>query len=74
MTSEETMTTLTPEQRQLIEQAGIEPVRVEDPTTGAEYFIIRSDVYRKMRELVAIEHVDRSLYEYQDYRPLDAHP
>jgi hypothetical protein len=74
MTWEESMTTITQEQRQEIEQAGIEPVRVEDPVTGAEYFLIRADVYRKMRELVEIEHIDRSLYEYQDYRPLDANP
>ena len=40
--------TFTPELKQGVEQAGDEPVRVEDPETHTAYLIIREDVYRRM--------------------------
>lgn len=43
------MTTLTPEQRQAIEQAGEQPVQVEDPETHASYVILKAEVYERLR-------------------------
>lgn len=68
------MATITPEQRQEIEKAGTEPVRVEDPATGTEYVLLRADVYAKLRELMAYDHSDPSLFEYEDFRPLHEDP
>ena len=43
------MTTLTSEQRQEIEKAGDEPVRLADPVTQAEYVLLKLDVYNEIR-------------------------
>jgi hypothetical protein len=43
---------LTPGQRQLIEQAGDRPVRIEDPELHQEYVLIRADVYERVRDLL----------------------
>ena len=66
--------TITTEQKKAVEQSGIEPVAIEDPETGSTYYIVRADVYRKMRDLVQIEHSDPSLYEYEDFRPSNENP
>jgi hypothetical protein len=59
--------TLRPELRQAVEKAGDEPVRVEDPETHTAYVIVRENVYRRMRALTAIDHSDRSLYEFGEF-------
>jgi hypothetical protein len=46
------MTTLTPELRQAVEQAGDQPVAINDPQTNTEYILLRADVYRHMREVL----------------------
>lgn len=46
------MTELTPEQRQLIEQAGDQPVRIEDPETHQAYVIVRADLYERVRDVL----------------------
>jgi hypothetical protein len=61
--------TLTPELKQAVEKAGEEPVRVEDPETHTAYVIVREDVYRRMCELTAVDHTDRSLYEFGEFHP-----
>lgn len=66
--------TITPEQKQAVDQSGGEPVRVEDPETKAAYLIVREDMYLRMKDLLDLERSDRSLYEYEDFRPIDAHP
>lgn len=66
--------TITPELRNAVAEAGGEPVRIEDPETKTAYLVVREDVYRKMREMAAIEHSDLTLYEYEDYRPVDETP
>jgi hypothetical protein len=43
---------LTPEQRQLIEQAGDRPVRIEDPEMQQAYVLIRADVYDRFRDVI----------------------
>jgi hypothetical protein len=48
-----------------------EPVRVEDPETHAAYLIVREEVFRRMYGLTAIDHSDRSQYEFGEFR---AHP
>jgi hypothetical protein len=45
------MTTITPEIRQAIEQAGEQPVQLTDPETNSVYFIVRAEVYQRMRAL-----------------------
>jgi hypothetical protein len=64
------MATITPEQRQELEKSGNQPVKIEDPENHRQYVIISAELYERMRALVDIEHVDRSLYEYGDFRPL----
>lgn len=41
------MTTLTPQQRQQVERAGDEPVRLDDPDRA--YLILKAEVYERMR-------------------------
>lgn len=41
---------LTPEQRRLIEEAGDQPVRLEDPELHESYVLIRADVYDRVRD------------------------
>lgn len=45
------MPTLTPELRQAIEQAGDQPIRLEDPQTQKSYVLIRAEVYDRLRSL-----------------------
>jgi len=58
--------------KQAVDRAGIEPVRVEDSGNGTSYVLIREDVYRRMRELVALESSERELDVYEE--PQHAHP
>lgn len=64
------MTTLTPEQRELLEQAGDEPVRLENPVTHEIYVVIRQEVFDRLREAGEVEHSDPSLFEFEDFQPL----
>ena len=43
------MTTLTAEQRQEIEKAGDEPVRIEDPETHTTYVLLKAEVYDQIK-------------------------
>jgi hypothetical protein len=45
-------TGLTAEQRRLLEQAGDEPVRIEDPETQRTYMLIRAELYERVRDLL----------------------
>ncbi|MDB5352511.1 MAG: hypothetical protein JWN86_3758 [Planctomycetota bacterium] len=64
--------TITTEMRQAVEQAGIEPIRIEDPSSGTSYVLIREDVYRQMQEIVILESSERELDVFQDTRPIHA--
>ena len=46
------MTTLTPELRLAVEQAGDQPVEINDPQTNTEYILLRAAVYKRMREIL----------------------
>lgn len=46
------MTTITPEQRQAVADAGDAPVELADPQTGAAYVLVRAEVYQRMRDLL----------------------
>jgi hypothetical protein len=48
----EVFMTITPEQRQAIEIAGGEPVRLEDPLTGQVYIVLKAEVYEEIREIL----------------------
>ncbi len=63
------MATMTPEIRQELEQAGQEPVRIDDPETKLRYLIVREEVYQKMLEALICDHTDRSLYEFGEFYP-----
>lgn len=56
------MHTITTEQRKAANQAGESPVELADPQTGMAYFLIRADVYRRMREQLDAEE-DRREHE-----------
>jgi hypothetical protein len=58
---------LTPELRQAVEKAGDEPVLVEEPETRTAYMAVREVVYRRMFGLTAVDHSDRSLYEFGEF-------
>jgi hypothetical protein len=61
--------TLTPELKRAVEQAGDEPVRVEDPETHTTYVVIREDLYRRLKE--AIPESDFTLHEFEELVPLE---
>lgn len=63
--------TITTELRQAIEQAGNEPVRIEDPQTHETYIILKEETYKQMRELLEIDRSDRSLYEFGEFHPVE---
>ena len=63
------MATLTPEQRQEIEKAGEEPVRIEDPETHEFYVVIKEEVYRRLREAIEMDQSDLSLHEFEEFIP-----
>jgi hypothetical protein len=46
------MAELTPDLRQLIERAGEDPVRIEDPVSQTAYVILKADVYDRIRALL----------------------
>lgn len=43
------MVTLTVEQREEIQKAGDEPIRIEDPETHATYVLVRAEVYEGIK-------------------------
>jgi hypothetical protein len=63
--------TITPEQKQAVDQAGEEPVRVDDPETSKSYVLLTEAAYRRLREAVEVETVDPSFFEYGEFIPLD---
>ena len=46
------MTTITPEQRVAVAEAGDAPVELADPQTGTACVRLRAEVYQRMRELL----------------------
>jgi hypothetical protein len=60
--------TLTPELRQAVENAGGEPVLVEDPETRTAYVVINEDLYRKLSE--PAPESDRTLHGFEELIPL----
>jgi hypothetical protein len=68
------MVVITPEQRQLLEQAGEAPVRISDVESEREYVLLRADVYDRMRRLLEVEEIDPSFFEIDDFEPVDENP
>jgi hypothetical protein len=46
------MTTITPELRQVLEEAGENPPRLIDPQTNTAYVLLRADVYERIQSLL----------------------
>jgi hypothetical protein len=65
----ETAVTIPRDLKRIVEQAGREPIRIQDPETHTAYLLVREDVYRKLWEQAAIDHADRSLYEFGEFVP-----
>jgi len=61
--------TLTPELKQAVEEAGDEPIRVEDPETHTAYVVIKEDLYRKLSE--SVPESDSTLHEFEELIPLE---
>ncbi len=61
--------TLTPELKQAVEDAGGEPVRLEDPETHTAYVVIKENLYRKLSETVPES--DSTLQEFEELIPLE---
>ena len=53
------MTTITPEQRIAVAEAGEAPVELDDPQSGTTYVLMRADVYERMRSLLEDEEAHR---------------
>jgi hypothetical protein len=65
------MTGLSPEQRRLVEQAGDEPVRIDDPDTRETYFLVREDIFRRLRGMAGPAEADRPRRESDEDRPIE---
>ena len=63
------MATLTLEPRRELQQAGGEPLKLEDPETHEVFVVIPEVVYRKLQELAVLDHSDPSLYEFGEFHP-----
>ena len=46
------MTTLTPEQRQLLKASGAEPLRLLDPDTNEEYVLVKAEAYSQIQAVL----------------------
>jgi hypothetical protein len=44
--------TLTPELRQAVQNAGEEPVRLEDPETHVAYYLLKAEVFERVRDVI----------------------
>jgi hypothetical protein len=53
------MTTITPEQRLALAEAGDSPLELADPQTGDAFVLVRAEVYGKMRELLGEKEASR---------------
>ena len=47
------MAAITPEQRHEVERAGREPVRLTDPETNDTYYLLKEEVYDRIRDVIA---------------------
>jgi hypothetical protein len=56
------MATITPEIRRAIEQAGDEPVRLDDPETRRAYVLIPVEQYERMEALLDEDRIPEQMY------------
>jgi hypothetical protein len=61
---------ITPELKQAMQRAGEEPLLLEDPESNTAYVIVKREVFERLLELLAVERVDRSLYEFGEFHPV----
>jgi hypothetical protein len=61
--------TLTPELKHTVQEAGEEPVRVEDPETYTAYAVIKEELYHKLSE--SVPESDSTLHEFEELIPLE---
>jgi len=68
------MMTLSPEQRQVVGEAGDRPVPIIDPVTHQTYLIIKAEVYDQLRSRCEEEEIDPSFFEIDDFEPAREDP
>lgn len=68
------MMTLSPEQRQVVGEAGDHPVPIVDPETHQTYLIIKAEVYDQLRSRCEEEEIDPSFFEIDDFEPAREDP
>jgi hypothetical protein len=56
---------LTDEQARALEN-GEKPPRVVNPRTKETYFLVQAQLYEKMRQILEVEEIDPSLYEFEE--------
>lgn len=44
--------TITPEQKQAVDQAGRQPVRLSDPETNAAYYLVKEEIFDRIRDVI----------------------
>ena len=66
--------TITTELKQAIEQAGDEPIRIEDQDTHTAYVLVKAEVFDRMRALGEAEEIDPSFFEIDDFEPARENP
>jgi hypothetical protein len=59
-------TALSEDLRQAILQSGDAPVEVEDEQTNRTYYLVPREQYEKLKEVLGMDRVDPSLYEFTD--------
>lgn len=57
--------TITPEMKYAVEQAGEEPLHLDDPESRRWYVVVREEVYYKLQSLVGMETGEVSIDEHK---------
>lgn len=59
------MIDFTAEQRQALQEAEV-PVSARDPETQKEYVIVQREIFEKIQQVLDVEEIDRSFFEFED--------
>ena len=51
--------TITPELKQAVEEAGDEPIRLDDPSTNRSFVLIRAEQFERMRAILDHDPVEQ---------------
>ena len=70
------MTILSPDQQRAIGEAGDQPVPVVDPETHQTFFIVKAEIFNRLRatQQVEVEEIDPSFFEIDGFEPTHQDP